>query len=229
MKESPLLTQEEFPSSEEDQLYTLAATTRFPSPLTSKHSTLSDEAKLTAIESKFREIMEILGLDLSDESLAETPYRVAKMYVQEIFAGLKEENFPTLSYLDQNMRHAPGGIIVVKDIQVNSFCEHHFLPICGTAQVAYRPREKLLGLSKINRIVDYFCRRPQIQERLNAQIADSLSLALNTPHVAVSINAKHFCVSSRGIHDNNSLTETQVLLGDFYDKPELQQCFQKID
>ncbi len=200
-----------------------AALTAYPHPtLPPQHS---DEEKIALIEWHFRQIMETLELDLADPSLTHTPRRVAEMYVKEFFCGLKSNQFPKITYLDNNFIHEQEGIVLVKEIAVKSICEHHFVPIIGTARVAYLPRNKILGLSKINRIVEYFCKRPQIQERLNAQIADSLSTLLETPDVAVAIEAEHFCVTMRGVQDADSKTYTHVLKGRFQTDPSIKQDF----
>jgi GTP cyclohydrolase IA len=175
-------------------------------------SLLTDkEEKIRTIEAHFEKILEALGLDPNDESLAKTPRRIADMYVNELFCGLDPENFPEMSTLEDSS----GNLVLVKEITVNSMCEHHFVPMTGTASVAYLPQGKILGLSKINRLVDYFCRRPQLQERLTNEIADSLSLILGTEDVAVAITATHACVTMRGIKDKSSITRTHALRGAF--------------
>ena len=182
-----------------------------PSP--QKLNNLTDEEKRQRISACFVEIMETLGLDLNDDSLADTPRRIVKMYVDEIFAGLNPVNAPKITRIDNSMSYDQ--MVVVRDINVLSTCEHHFQTIHGTAVVAYIPNKKVIGLSKINRIVDFFARRPQVQERLTKQIADALQTILDTPHIAVSIQAKHYCVIARGIRDTNSQTSTSDLRGDF--------------
>jgi GTP cyclohydrolase I len=173
----------------------------------------TDEQKVEIISKKFKEIMETLGLDLSDDSLVETPRRVAKMYVNEIFSGLSPKFFPKITLIENKMHYDQ--MIVVDNIQSISFCEHHFLTIDGLATVAYIPNKKVIGLSKINRIVQYFSRRPQVQERLTKQIADCLQYILETDDIAVHINAKHYCVIARGVEDAQSSTSTTDLRGDF--------------
>ena len=168
------------------------------------------------IEDKFRDIMNIMGLDLRDDSLNGTPHRVAKMFVKEIFNGLNPENKPKISLFENKFNY--GEMLVEKNINMNSTCEHHFLPIVGKAHVAYFSNGKVIGLSKINRIVDYFARRPQVQERLTIQIANELKTILGTDDVAVLIDAKHMCVSSRGIQDESSSTVTAEYSGKFKDK-----------
>ncbi len=167
---------------------------------------LSDAQKMEIIEDKFRDIMDTLGLDLTDDSLNGTPHRVAKMFVQEIFNGLNPANKPKISVFENKFNY--GEMLVEKNINLNSTCEHHFLPIVGKAHVAYVSSGEVIGLSKINRIVDYYARRPQVQERLTVQIANELKKILNTEDVAVLIDAKHMCVSSRGIEDESSATVT---------------------
>lgn len=199
-----------------------------PTPMIENY--LTADQKITKITQKFTEIMEILGLDLEDDSLRETPRRVAKMYVNEVFSGLSPANFPKMTVIENKMDYDQ--MIVVQNITCLSFCEHHFLPIDGFATIAYIPNEKVIGLSKINRVVQYFGRRPQVQERLTKQIADSLQYILGTEHVAVYINAKHYCVVMRGIEDTTSLTSTSDLRGHFKSRPEtreefLQQCRSK--
>lgn len=182
-----------------------------PTPML--HNGLSNEEKIKTITHKFSEIMETLGLDLEDDSLRETPHRVAKMYVNEVFGGLDPKKFPKMTVIENSMKYDQ--MIVVQNISCLSFCEHHFLPIDGFATVAYIPNKKVIGLSKINRIVQYFGRRPQVQERLTKQITDCLQYILDTDHVAVHINAKHYCVIMRGIEDTASTTSTADLRGHF--------------
>ncbi|MDJ0749409.1 MAG: GTP cyclohydrolase I FolE [Woeseiaceae bacterium] len=174
---------------------------------------LSADQKYRRIEALMREVVETLGLDLSDDSLAETPHRIAKMYVREIFSGLDYSEFPKLSLIDNKM--GVNEMVKVRDIELVSTCEHHFVTIDGTAKVAYIPKEKILGLSKINRLVRFFARRPQVQERLTRQILVALQALLGTHDVAVSIDATHYCVKSRGVMDSNSRTSTTALGGCF--------------
>ncbi|SHI54473.1 GTP cyclohydrolase I [Tangfeifania diversioriginum] len=176
----------------------------------------SDVEKMTVIEDKFRDIMATMGLDLTDDSLQGTPHRVAKMFVQEIFYGLNPDNKPAISVFDNKFKY--NEMLVEKDINLNSFCEHHFLPIVGKAHVGYISSGQVIGLSKINRIVDYFARRPQVQERLTVQIANELKKVLKTEDVAVVIDAKHMCVSCRGIQDESSTTVTAEYGGRFKEK-----------
>lgn len=174
---------------------------------------LSAAQKRERIEQSMRTIMETLGLDLSDDSLYKTPFRVGKMYVDEIFSGLDYSNFPEITLIENKMH--VDEMIKVKDITVTSTCEHHFVVIDGTAKVAYMPGKKIIGLSKINRIVQFFARRPQVQERLTQQVLVALQTLLCTRNVAVTITATHYCVKSRGIKDPTSLTTTTALGGHF--------------
>lgn len=192
-----------------------------PSP--HQDSELSSEEKVDKIKFHFTEIMKTLGLDLTDDSLKDTPKRVAKMYVNEIFSGLNSANFPKITTIENKMQYDQ--MIAVKNIDLISYCEHHFQTIQGHATIAYIPQKKVIGLSKINRIVDFFSRRPQVQERLTKQIADCLEYVLETSHVAVYINAKHFCVIARGIEDANSTTITTDLRGDFKTRAETRKEF----
>lgn len=187
--------------------------TSLETPMRDDAFLLSDEQKMVLIESKFRDIMDILGLDLNDDSLNGTPHRVAKMFVKEVFSGLNPENKPKISVFENKFKY--GEMLVEKNINLNSTCEHHFLPIVGKAHVAYVSSGQVIGLSKINRIVDYFARRPQVQERLTVQIANELKRILKTEDVAVVIDAKHLCVSSRGIQDEGSSTITAEYGGIF--------------
>ena len=169
--------------------------------------------KIEEIEKSFKHIMAVLGLDLNDDSLTETPKRVAKMYVNEIFWGLDYEAFPKCTTVDNKMKY--NEMVVERNVSVQSNCEHHFVIIDGLATVAYVPKEKVLGLSKINRIVEYFSKRPQIQERLTEQIFHTLCYILETNDVAVMIDAQHYCVKSRGVEDTGSSTVTTRLGGGF--------------
>ncbi|MEK6773268.1 MAG: GTP cyclohydrolase I FolE [Bdellovibrionota bacterium] len=184
---------------------------------------LSNEMKIKEIETHFKKIMMALGLDLKDDSLGETPHRMAKMYVNEIFSGLDNRNFPKITTIENKMKYDQ--MIVIQDIEVMSCCEHHFQPIQGLASIAYIPNKKVIGLSKINRIVQFFGRRPQVQERLTKQIADCLEIVLETSNVAVHINAKHFCVIARGIQDSHSSTVTSDLRGHFKTKNDTRKEF----
>lgn len=185
-------------------------------PLRDDAFDLSDSEKIDIIQDHFKEIMHTLGLDLEDDSLKGTPYRVAKMYVKEIFNGLDPKNRPEARTFSNNYDYKD--MVMEKNIQVTSFCEHHFLPFIGKAHVAYIASGKVIGLSKINRLVDYFSRRPQVQERLTLQIANALSDAMETEDVAVFIDSKHLCVSTRGIRDVSSSTITTEFRGAFKDE-----------
>lgn len=178
-----------------------------------KDSTLSPEQKYERIKGLMTEVVATLGLDLEDDSLCETPHRIAKMYVNEVFSGLDYENFPKISVIENKM--SVDEMVKVNDISLTSTCEHHFITIDGNATVAYIPKQKIIGLSKINRIVRFFAQRPQVQERLTQQVLVALQALLETDDVAVSINATHYCVKSRGIMDVNSSTSTTALGGVF--------------
>ncbi len=174
---------------------------------------LTAEQKYRRIRALMTEVVETLGLDLSDDSLAETPHRIAKMYVHEIFSGLDYREFPKLSVIDNKM--GVNEMVKIRDIDLTSTCEHHFVTIDGVAKVAYIPRDKIIGLSKINRVVRFFGKRPQVQERLTQQVLVALQALLETEDVAVSIEATHYCVKSRGVMDANSQTSTTALGGCF--------------
>ncbi|MFT5722870.1 MAG: GTP cyclohydrolase I [Motiliproteus sp.] len=173
----------------------------------------STEQKYERIQGLLTEVIATLGLDLSDDSLRETPHRIAKMYVNEIFSGLDYHNFPRIAVIENKM--GVDEMIKVSGISLTSTCEHHFVTIDGSAKVAYIPNQKIIGLSKINRIVRFFSQRPQVQERLTQQILIALQSLLETDNVAVSIDATHYCVKSRGIMDANSTTSTTALGGIF--------------
>ena len=174
---------------------------------------LSKAEKMEKIEDNFNQILDTLGLDRRDDSLIDTPKRIAKMYINEIFWGLDYEAFPKATVVENKMKY--NEMVIVKNISVQSNCEHHFVVIDGLASVAYVPKEKVLGLSKINRIVEYFAKRPQIQERLTEQVYHALSFILETDDVAVMIDAQHYCVKSRGVEDTGSSTITSRLGGGF--------------
>jgi GTP cyclohydrolase I len=176
---------------------------------------LSSEQKYDRIRELMTDVMNTLGLDLADDSLAETPHRIAKMYVREVFSGLDYSRFPKLSLIENKM--GTSEMVKVRDIDMTSTCEHHFVTIDGRAKVAYIPKDKIIGLSKINRIVRFFAQRPQVQERLTNQILVALQTLLDTDDVAVSIDATHYCVKSRGVMDSNSQTSTTALGGCFID------------
>ena len=171
------------------------------------------DEKYQRIKNSFTDIARTLGLDLNDDSLSETPHRIAKMYVDEIFGGLDYFNFPKITVIDNKM--GVEEMVKVSDISLTSTCEHHFVTIDGTARVAYIPKNKIIGLSKINRIVRFFAQRPQVQERLTQQVLVALQTLLETDDVAISIDAIHYCVKSRGVMDANSRTQTTALGGIF--------------
>ena len=174
---------------------------------------MSDDEKYNRIKELMTEVVSTLGLDLNDDSLTETPHRIAKMYVHEIFSGLDYRHFPKLSLIENKM--GADEMVKIRDIDLTSTCEHHFVTIDGRAKVAYIPKDTLIGLSKINRVVRFFAQRPQVQERLTRQILVALQTLLNTEDVAVSIDASHYCVKSRGVQDTNSQTSTTALGGCF--------------
>ena len=174
---------------------------------------LSAEEKYDRIRGLMTEVIETLGLDLADDSLAETPHRISKMYVHEIFSGLDYAHFPKLSLIENKM--GADEMVKIREIDLTSTCEHHFVTIDGTAKVAYIPKDTIIGLSKINRIVRFFGQRPQVQERMTRQILVALQTLLGTEDVAVSIDATHYCVKSRGVMDTNSQTSTTALGGCF--------------
>jgi GTP cyclohydrolase I len=182
--------------------------------------------KIEMIEGYFRSIMHTLGLDLSDDSLIETPNRVAKMYVNEIFWGLDYEAFPKCTTVQNKMKYDE--MVIERNVNVQSNCEHHFVVIDGLATVAYIPKERVLGLSKINRVVEYFSKRPQIQERLTEQVYHALQFILDTEHVAVVMDAQHYCVKSRGVEDVGSSTVTSKLGGCFKTDPAVRAEFMNI-
>lgn len=187
---------------------------------------LSDEEKIQRISRNFEDILLTLGLDLDDDSLRDTPKRVAKMYVQELFRGLRPDRQPTVSRFEN--KYAYGEMLLVKDIRLESMCEHHLMPIRGKVHVAYIPQDRVVGLSKLNRIVDYYAHRPQVQERLTGQIAEHLKQVLETEDIAVFIDSEHMCVSLRGIHDPCSATTTQFLGGAFRTDPVRREFFDGI-
>lgn len=187
--------------------------TSHDTPLREDAFEMDDELKMELIEKHFREIMHVLGLDLTDDSLKGTPKRVAKMYIKEIFSGLDPKNKPVVKLFENKYKY--NEMLVEKDITFHSNCEHHFVPIIGKAHVAYISNGTVIGLSKINRIVQYFAKRPQVQERLTMQIGNELKEMLGTEDVAIIIDAHHMCVSSRGIQDVNSATVTSFYSGKF--------------
>ena len=187
-------------------------------PMSEAQVAYSIKQKIDIIEQNFTNIMETLGLDLEDDSLMESPKRVAKMYVTEIFYGLDTDTFPKCTAIDNKFK--ADEMIVERNINVKTTCEHHFAVIDGLATVGYIPGNKVIGLSKMNRLVEYFSKRPQVQERLTMQIHAAMCFILETEHVAVMIDAKHYCVASRGIEDTGSFTTTSKLSGAFKDPAE---------
>ena len=188
---------------------------------------LSEDEKIDKIQGHFHEIMHTLGLDLTDDSLKGTPLRVAKMFVKEVFGGLNPEKEPKASTFDNKYKY--GEMLVEKNIVVYSTCEHHFLPIVGRAHLAYISNGTVIGLSKMNRIVDYFAKRPQVQERLTKQIVQSMQKALGTLDVACVIDAKHLCVNSRGIRDIDSSTVTAEFGGQFINEDKKREFLEYIN
>ena len=186
----------------------------------------SDEEKISLIKEKVNDILNILGMDLTDDSLKGTPLRVAKAFVNEIFGGLNPKNRPTASTFENKYRY--GEMLVEKNINLYSTCEHHLLPIVGKAHIAYVSNGSVVGLSKINRIVDYFAKRPQVQERLTLQIVEELQKILNTDNVACVIDAKHLCVNSRGIGDTGCSTITSEFGGVFKSPTKKQEFLEYI-
>ena len=218
-----LLSVQETEISLEDLLGDEHFSTSADTPLRADAFDMDDKTKMLKIEEHFREIMNVLGLDLTDDSLRGTPKRVAKMYVQEIFSGLNPKNKPEIALFENKYKYKE--MLVEKDITFYSNCEHHFVPIFGKAHVAYISNGQVIGLSKINRVVQYFARRPQVQERLTIQIAEELKRVLNTEDVAVVIDAVHLCVSSRGVQDNDSKTVTSHFGGKFNDDASRREFF----
>lgn len=193
---------------EEDHFNTSVET-----PLRSDAFLINDDEKIKMIANHFKGIMHILGLNLNDDSLKKTPQRVAKMYVKEIFSGLNPDNKPDVTLFENKFQY--NGMLIEKNITLYTYCEHHFVPVIGKVHVAYFSNGRVIGLSKINRLVQYYAKRPQVQERLTNQIADGLKETLNTEDVAVVIDAAHLCVASRGIKDTNSTTITSHFSGKF--------------
>ena len=195
--------------------------TSLETPLRADAFKISDEEKKSKIAFLFEEIMNVMGLDLTDDSLKGTPNRVAKMYIDEIFSGLNPSNKPKIALFENKYRY--NQMLVEKNITFYSNCEHHFVPIIGKAHLAYISAGKVIGLSKLNRIVQYFAKRPQVQERLTNQIANELSKILETEDIAVIIDAKHLCVSSRGIKDESSATVTSYYGGVFNESQKITE------
>lgn len=201
--------------------------TSVDTPLRADAFKLSDDEKIDQIAHHFGQIMDILGLDRTDDSLQGTPRRVAKMYVKEIFSGLNPANFPDIKLFENKYRYQQ--MLVEKNILFYSNCEHHFVPIIGKAHVAYISSGKVIGLSKINRIVQHFAKRPQVQERLTVQIAEAMKAVLETEDVAIVIDATHLCVSSRGVKDANSSTVTSYFSGQFREEASKTEFLKYIE
>jgi GTP cyclohydrolase I len=195
-------------------------------PINNEALLVENKKKIDILENAFTTIWKTVGMDLVDDSLRETPNRMAKMYINEIYFGLKEENFPKCTTVDNKMHYDE--MVVERNVSVQSNCEHHGVVIDGLATVAYVPNQKVLGLSKINRIVEYFSKRPQIQERLTEQIFHALQFILETEDVAVMIDAKHYCVASRGVEDTGSSTVTSKLGGGFKSDPAARAEFYQL-
>ena len=203
------------------------ASTGIETPMKANAFDMNDDEKIKKIQFHFSEIMETLGLDLNDDSLKGTPQRVAKMYVKEIFSGLNPANKPKIALFENKYNYK--NMLVEKDITFFSNCEHHFVPIFGKAHVAYISNGKVIGLSKLNRIVQYFAKRPQVQERLTVQIAHELQTILQTKDVAIIIDAKHLCVSSRGVQDINSATVSSFYGGKFEEEATRQELLKYVE
>ncbi len=187
----------------------------------------TDEEKIAAIAPHFKAIMEILGMDLRDDSLKGTPLRVAKMYVKELFQGLNPANMPSMTLFENKFQY--NEMLVEKNINFYTNCEHHFVPFFGKAHVAYISSGKVIGLSKLNRLVEYFSKRPQVQERLTMQIGKALQTVLQTQDVAVMMDAKHLCVSSRGVKDDSSNTITSFFGGKFQEEKRKMEFLKYVD
>lgn len=203
------------------------AFTSIDTPMREDAFVLSEKEKMQRIEQHFRGIMETLGLDLNDDSLKGTPERVAKMYIKEIFTGLDPANKPKIALFENKYKY--NQMLVEKDITFYSNCEHHFVPIFGKVHLAYISSGKVIGLSKLNRVVQYFAKRPQVQERFTMQIANELKKVLNTEDVAIIVDAKHLCVSSRGVQDDNSATVTSYYSGAFEQEGRKQEFLHYIN
>ncbi len=201
--------------------------TSIDTPMLSTAFDRTDEEKIAIIQEHFKVIMETMGLDLSDDSLKGTPKRVAKMFIKEIFSGLNPANKPAVALFDNKYKY--NEMLVEKNISFYSNCEHHFVPIMGKAHVAYISNGKVIGLSKLNRLVEYFAKRPQVQERLTVQIAKEIQMALGTEDVAIVIDAKHLCVASRGVEDDTSSTITSFYGGKFKDDKKKEEFLRYIE
>ncbi|AWH90774.1 GTP cyclohydrolase I FolE [Buchnera aphidicola (Melanaphis sacchari)] len=200
-------------SKEANLAYTTLVSKGLENPIFSKHNNISIREKKLLIERCMRRIMKVLNLNLDNDSLKKTPIRISKMYINEIFSGLDYKNFPKITLIDNKMQF--NEMIIVRDISLMSTCEHHFITIKGKANIAYIPKNKIIGLSKINRIAQFYSKRPQMQERLTKQILVVLKALLNTEHVAIIMHMDHFCVKARGICDTTSSTSTSFFSGLF--------------
>ncbi len=196
-------------------------------PLRADAFDTTDEEKIAAIATHFKAIMEILGMDLRDDSLRGTPQRVAKMYVKELFQGLNPANMPSMTLFENKFQY--NEMLVEKNINFYTNCEHHFVPFFGKAHVAYISSGKVIGLSKLNRLVEYFSKRPQVQERLTMQIGKALQTVLQTQDIAVMMDAKHLCVSSRGVKDDSSNTITTYFGGKFQEEQRKMEFLKYVD
>ncbi len=201
--------------------------TSVDTPMKEDAFVLSEEEKMQEIEKHFRSIMDIMGLDLNDDSLKGTPKRVAKMYIKEIFSGLNPANKPAMALFENKYKY--NEMLVEKNISFYSNCEHHFVPIMGKAHVAYISNGKVIGLSKLNRLVEYFAKRPQVQERLTMQIGKDLQKVLGTEDVAIVIDAKHLCVASRGVEDDTSSTITAFYGGAFKEEQKKNEFLKYLE
>ncbi|VFP78810.1 GTP cyclohydrolase 1 [Candidatus Erwinia haradaeae] len=210
-------------SSEAKLVHDALVELNLEAPLKESHSNIDKHACKTLISNYITKILEVMRLDIQDHSLMETPQRIANMYVDEIFFGLDYANFPKITLFNSNMKIDE--IVIIRNISLTSTCEHHFMMIDGQATIAYIPKNTVIGLSKINRIVHFFSSRPQLQERLIQQILVALQILLNTCNVAVSIQARHYCVKARGVRDNTTTTTTTSLGGLFKSNQQTRQEF----
>ncbi|MFM2136575.1 MAG: hypothetical protein RL021_1975 [Bacteroidota bacterium] len=227
MLEKPLITENQAVITIDDLLGYDHVSTGTATPIRPDAFDLSKKDKIALISSKFKDILHILGMDLEDESIKGTPQRVAKMYVEEIFRGLDPAEKPAPTLFENSYKY--NQMLVEKNITVHSTCEHHFVPIFGKAHIAYIAAGKVIGLSKLNRIVDYYARRPQVQERLTVQIAEELKEMLGTRDVAVIIDAEHMCVQSRGIKDQHSSTVTASYHGKFLNESTRMELMRYVE
>ncbi len=230
LKETMLNTQHkkiELSDTEIDELGNDHVSSCYNTPLREDAFVKTDEQKIDIISQHFKTIMETLGLDLTDDSLKGTPLRVAKMYVKEVFQGLNPANKPSISMFDNKYKYKE--MLVEKNISFYTYCEHHFVPIMGKAHIAYLNNGQVIGLSKLNRIVEYFAKRPQVQERLTMQIGKELENVLGTSDVAVLIDAKHLCVASRGVKDDTSSTITSYYGGVFKEQEKRDEFLKYVD